>query len=376
MQGSEECAKSELDLFSIPPTQTSIEEGVWDNIYPQPNFQESAVLRFDIPGTNNHYLNLGETELHLKVSLRKKGTDAPMQATDKVGVVNNLLHSIFKQVQVYLNDSPVENSNNTYPYRAFLENALCYNKEAKETILRSELFMKDTNNVNDYENFDNVSGIFDREIIPSTTPKTFTREKREKKKIGNEGFVARRKLFICPNPNDTNPIVPFLGLVGKLHCDIFNLNRYMLNNVDIGLILSRAPTNFFLKGSAAKDFKFRIEDAFLKVRRAVISPSVMLAHAIALEKTTAKYPFKRVLVKPITIPYSSNNFSLSGIHNGMMPSRVVVGFVNTIGFEGSFESNAQDQNAPFQFLNLSISEIALKLPQNRYYILQHFTLIL
>jgi len=29
---SMECAKSELDLLSVPPTNTAIEDGHWDNI--------------------------------------------------------------------------------------------------------------------------------------------------------------------------------------------------------------------------------------------------------------------------------------------------------------------------------------------------------
>ena len=39
INNSEECAKSELDLFSVPPTQTVVEEGVWDTIQPHPNFE-------------------------------------------------------------------------------------------------------------------------------------------------------------------------------------------------------------------------------------------------------------------------------------------------------------------------------------------------
>jgi hypothetical protein len=46
-----------------------------------------------------------------------------------------------------------------------------------------------------------------------------------------------------------------------------------------------------------------------------------------------------------------------------MPTRVVVGFVRTQAFEGTFEtsSDAQKNNAPFDFLNLGISEIAMKI---------------
>ena len=35
---STECSKSELDLFYVPPTQTAIEEGVYDDIQPHSSF--------------------------------------------------------------------------------------------------------------------------------------------------------------------------------------------------------------------------------------------------------------------------------------------------------------------------------------------------
>ena len=50
-------------------------------------------------------------------------------------MINNILHSLFQQVQISLNNAPVENTNRNYAYRAYLENLLCYNKESKETLI-------------------------------------------------------------------------------------------------------------------------------------------------------------------------------------------------------------------------------------------------
>ena len=48
---------------------------------------------------------------------------------------------------------------------------------------------------------------------------------------------------------------------------------------------------------------------------------------MALEQTTAKYPIKRVLVKLFKIANNSSIFKISGIHFGIMPTVIVVGFV-------------------------------------------------
>ena len=58
--------------------------------------------------------------------------------------VNNWLHSLFSQVDVYLSGTLVTPSTNTYPYRAYIETLLSYGSEAKETQLTSQLWYKDT----------------------------------------------------------------------------------------------------------------------------------------------------------------------------------------------------------------------------------------
>ena len=56
-----ECAKSELDLFSVALNITAIEAAHWDNIQPHPYFDQSSVKRYDITGTNAHFIDLSAT---------------------------------------------------------------------------------------------------------------------------------------------------------------------------------------------------------------------------------------------------------------------------------------------------------------------------
>jgi hypothetical protein len=48
---SEECGKSELDLFSIPPTNTQMEESRFDLVKPFSNFKNGTIT-FEIEGDN------------------------------------------------------------------------------------------------------------------------------------------------------------------------------------------------------------------------------------------------------------------------------------------------------------------------------------
>ena len=65
---------------------------------------------------------------------RANGDD--LDLADPVGPVNNWLHSLFTQVDVYLN--------NTYAYRAYIETLLSYGTDGKVTQLTCQLWHKDT----------------------------------------------------------------------------------------------------------------------------------------------------------------------------------------------------------------------------------------
>ena len=80
----------------------------------------------------------------------------------------------------------------------------------------------------------------------------------------------------------------------------------------------------------------------------------MLTHAMALEQTTAKYPIKRVLLKPFVIPNSSDVFTISGINFGINPTREVVWFVKTSLYAGAFDED------PFNSLHKGVTYINLK----------------
>ena len=327
IKNSSECSKSELDIFTIPPTQTSIEEGVWDTIQPHPNFRDSNTIRFDIPKNDSKYIDLSETTLHLNLKISKISDKTGFTNDIKIAPVNNFIHSLFEQVKVKLNDKDVENTNKTYAYRAYFESLLCYGKEAKSTFLANQGWLKDT------------LITFDTILLADTITGGVTSA------YHNPGFKVRNEQF------SDNKIVQ---LAGKLHCDIFNINKNLLNEVDVSITLNRSKQRFHLMGETTSDeYTVYIENAFIKVRRNTISPSVMLAHAMALEKTHAKYPIKRVIVKSIVIPYSAQMCTVS-LHNGIIPSRVVLGLLKTSSCDGNYGEN------PFNFRNYKLTSINLK----------------
>ena len=137
------CSKSELDLFSVPPTQVRLEKGYFMDHQPVSSVSDGSPITFLSPGTED-YVDLSKTiNLVVRAKVTKAdGTD--LDADQKVGIVNNFLHSLFKQVDVFLKEKQVTQAMGTYAYRAYLETLLNYGPAAKHCQLTASMFYKDT----------------------------------------------------------------------------------------------------------------------------------------------------------------------------------------------------------------------------------------
>ena len=255
-EGSCECAKSELDLFSVPATQTSVESGTYVEYHPISSMTGGAPIEFDVTASGDDYLDLANSLLCVRAKITRVN-DEDLDGADTVGPVNNFFHSLFSQVDVSLNGTLITSSTNTYAYRAYIETLLSYGIEAKSSQLTSALFYKDDAGKMDHPNplaVDGNAGL--------ATRQSFGAESRE------------------------------IDMIGRIHADIFFQERYMLNEVNAKIKLVRSHDAFCLMATGARHFKVVLTTATLLVRKVKISPSVYLAHAKTLESGTAKYPIK------------------------------------------------------------------------------------
>jgi hypothetical protein len=130
----------------------------------------------------------------------------------------------------------------------------------------------------------------------------------------------------------------------------------MVNSTTITLMLKKNSPKFYLMGDdpGTKEYYFNYDDCFLRIRRQVISPSVMVAISKINEDFTFKYPIKRVVVRNFVIPESSVLVNIPKICDGILPRRVLVGFLKTTAYDGRYKEN------PYNFENLGITSMSLK----------------
>lgn len=309
---SSESVKSELDLFSVPDTQTSIEKSQWIEYRPLSSVSEGrGPIEFLISGNGEEYTDLAETYMQITAKILKENGDELTYEDTGVGPVNLWLHSMFSQLELSLNERLVTSSNNTYAYRAYLETLLSYGPAAKRSHLTSALWYKDS-----YKFMDDTSA--------------------------NTSF-GKRSVYTVASKT--------VCLIGRPHLDLFFQDRLILNGVDIKLKMIRNKDSFALMGVG----KIVITDASLFVRKVKPSPAVQLGHIRALERTNAKYPIRRIETKVFSVPKGNFSVNQENLFLGQMPSRMVIGCVGTDAYNGDPTKN------PFNFKHYGVDYLALYL---------------
>lgn len=136
-------SKSELYLFSLPSTQPSIFESLYSSFNPISSVSGYLVpIEFIIPACGDLLIDPSHIHLYIKGRIEKPdGTALPEDSS--YYPENNILHSLFTNVDVYLNDVNCSNGGSNYHYRAFLETLLNFNDDAKSTLLGAEGYYKD-----------------------------------------------------------------------------------------------------------------------------------------------------------------------------------------------------------------------------------------
>lgn len=101
--------------------------------------------------------------------IKSDGTN--LDLNEAVVPVNNWLRSLFSQINVNLSNTLMTPSTNRYPYRAYIETALSYGYNIKQTQLMSQLWIKDIAGHME-ANDDTNEGLQDRKIYDADSRRT------------------------------------------------------------------------------------------------------------------------------------------------------------------------------------------------------------
>ena len=323
-----EGVKSELDLFTVPPTQNCITNSHVVEHQPTASLDSGGPIEFLIPGSGDDYLDLANTMLHVQAKVTRANGHA-IDAGEVVAPVNNWLHSLWSQIDLYLNGTLVTSSSSSYAFRAYIETLLSYGVETKSTQLTNQLWYKDT-----------ASRMNAIELAVGPAP--------------NFGFVKRREHIAGSRVVD---------MMGRLHLDMFMQDKFLINGVDVKIRLVRSKAAFALMALGNADYKITIVNATLFAKKATLNPAVQMAHVKTLEKTTVKYPLRPVECKVYSIPAGALSHTHENLFLGTLPKRLVLCCIDNDAYNGAYDKNpfhAKNNTIGFHSVNVDGRQIPAK----------------
>jgi hypothetical protein len=196
------CSPASTDLFGDELRQEDIVAGFYDMINPVNAIDGGRTIEFVVKGSED-FIDLKHCSMLLK--LRIKNIDNTVLADDKeIATINYPLASAFEHLEVYLNNDLVTNTAD-FGYKTYMETMFTFSPASKNTWLQMGGFAKDT-----HGQMDTLSNV-------------------------NKGFGARKSLFAASK---------VVELVGKIHSDLFNQGKLLLNHVDLRLVFTRNKDDF------------------------------------------------------------------------------------------------------------------------------------
>ena len=312
----------QLLLFAPTTFNSGVIQTKWIDCNPLNALTDDGDVLLSISGSGSSYIDLSRTMLYVKAKIVKANGDS-IEASDKVAPVNLFLHSLFSQIDVDFQQRQVSSTGSTYPYQSIINVLLSQSSDAKLSYLQSALYFKDSSvgmNVSNPEPASSLSDLKDQ---------------------GNKGLQQR--YLYAKNSAEIDMIgVPFL--------DIFEIDKYLINGVDVRLRLVQSKNSFRLMSSTSStnNYKVILTHVSLRVCRLYLDPSMISTHAESIQDNNVIYSFMQNNVKTFAIAKGSYIIKLDDLYQGKIPSKLICAMVKSDAFSGSYTEN------PFYFQSCDI----------------------
>ena len=169
-----------------------------------------------------------------------KSDSSPLATDEKTGIINVPLQSMCLQTDTYMNRKLVSLNTSYYQRKAYLKLLLSNGSHIAQSQLQSQLFYLDDS---------------DDDPDPAA---------------GSNGGLAQRYQFTKESR--------IFDLEGPLYEDIFRLDKYLVNGIDIHLKLFRNASFVVLSKEAALTYKLELLDVVFKACKIKVDSGVFINH--------------------------------------------------------------------------------------------------
>ena len=214
--------------------------------------------------------------------------------------VNNILHSIFSNVEVYINNQQIYNSNGLYAHKSYISNNFKGAISEYKGVLHCEGY--------DYEEFP------DENMEAPLSEPFFTR--RMKKLRRPDGLM----------------------FYGKLGVDFLYTSELLYPNMKVRLRLIRARPNFYMI-SDNPNFSLGIADCSLYTRCIALKDDYHRKRMDMLPYIPVQFNYLETVAKTLIIPARQHQFIQENIFNNAPVRRIAIAMNTNSAFNGSYTKN-------------------------------------
>ena len=228
---------SSLDLFERPPLLVTFDQSSVQKTGPLYSPSGSS-LELEVAGDRNNFIDLQKIYLEFKCRIQNvDGTDLRYDAGDPANndaafFVNNVLHSLFADCSVSANGIKISSANGHYAHKSTIETESSHGTDAMNTWSKCQGYEYEAN--------------------PSAIANAIKDARKQ---------AARESAQIT--------------LYGKLAVDFFSSEKHLVSGITLKISFRRSQDDFAtISDAAGKNYKIRIDESDLFVRRMTVSDNV------------------------------------------------------------------------------------------------------
>ena len=323
--------KTDLNTFNhwaIPRTQATVTRTRFTEYRPISQLSVGSKIEFNIPVPQNEFINFSKSKLYIKmrISLARADVKDKQEISDldwnNITPANYMMHAMFSNVELFINNKETLLTPSTYAYRAHLEATCGYTADARSSHLTSALWYEDP---------------------------------------------AKRRAIISPYAGADKPSAgKTFELSGPLHMDYTFQPRPLPGGCEYKLVLYQNQPSFYLITDNAKYTPtVHLEEVSYLACKHEVSPNFFNEYHKLMLQNEAKFPMPRMETRPFTLASDTQDFSLDNVCNGLLPGRMLVVFTDSDGYNGNFDKD------PFDYSHFNVSFMAayvngIQYPQTAY----------
>ena len=309
-----------LSLFSPSLIEEGIVKEAIVDFHPLAAIQKSKPIDFHISQNNTLYFDLSKSTLKLKVKITKSD-DTALTKEDKAGFANNVLHTLFQKMDLFLNHKLISPDVSIhYPYKQMLDILCYYPVDFLTTMAQAQGFYMDT-----------AYFISSASVAASGE---------------NKGFFQRMSWASSGQE---------MTVEGGLGHDLALMNCFLPSGVDIKIRLWPSSDDFALVVDPGEtdNFKFTITECSLRMHGVVPTEDVLSKHNSLLSNRMATFHYQRSEFKSFTVPADQVQTQISNLYAGQIPFETIVAFVDTSAYLG------KSSLSPFDFKHYDAEYLGL-----------------